>query len=135
MQHFGVAVEDFEELFRKAEAMGALDAARGHFLYITPVGEVQLYLRDPDGNNLEINWPDASTLPEEIRAQAVRREDQFPQSDQPARPDLHASRSHLGAVQLPETNVTSMAKPDEPAPKPSVPCRAGFSSRTESTSA
>jgi catechol 2,3-dioxygenase-like lactoylglutathione lyase family enzyme len=81
MQHFGVVVDDFAALFRKAQLIGALDDVRGHHLYITPAGEVQLYLRDPDGNNLEVNWPDASTLPETLLKGAVRREDAFAQSD------------------------------------------------------
>jgi lactoylglutathione lyase len=66
MQHFG---------------LGAIDSVRTHPLYITPAGEVQLYLRDPDGNNIEINWPDASSLPKSIRDKAIRREDDFAQSE------------------------------------------------------
>jgi lactoylglutathione lyase len=80
MQHFGLAVDDFEALYDKARQTGALDKVRAHHLYITAAGEVQLYLRDPDGNNIEINWPDASTLPAAIRDAAIRREDEFEQS-------------------------------------------------------
>jgi catechol 2,3-dioxygenase-like lactoylglutathione lyase family enzyme len=81
MQHFGLAVDDFEGLYRKAQQIGAFDTVRAHHLYITAAGEVQLYLRDPDGNNIEVNWPDASTLPSSIRDEAIRREDQFAQSE------------------------------------------------------
>ena len=80
MQHFGLAVDDIAATYAKAEAMGAFDRRREHHLYVTPAGEVQLYLRDPDGNALEVNWPDAATLPEALRALAIRREDQFAQS-------------------------------------------------------
>jgi lactoylglutathione lyase len=81
MQHFGIAVDEFEAFYRKGQAMGALDEGRGHHLFVTPAGEVQLYLRDPDGNNIEVNWPDASTLPRNIVETAIRREDQMPQSE------------------------------------------------------
>ena len=81
MQHFGLAVDDFEAVYARAQEIGAVDSVRAHPLYITPAGEVQLYLRDPDGNNIEINWPDASSLPQSIRDKAVRREDDFAQSE------------------------------------------------------
>ena len=81
MQHFGLAAEKFEALYDRARAIGAIDRIRSHHLYITAAGEVQLYLRDPDGNNIEVNWPDASTLPARITAEAIRREDEFDQSD------------------------------------------------------
>jgi catechol 2,3-dioxygenase-like lactoylglutathione lyase family enzyme len=81
MQHFGLGVDHFEALYAKARQMGAFDEVRAHHLYITAAGEVQLYLRDPDGNNIEINWPDAATLPSRIVDEAIRREDEFEQSD------------------------------------------------------
>jgi lactoylglutathione lyase len=81
MQHFGVGVEDFEALYERARAMSAVDRVRKNPLYITAAGEVQFYLRDPDGNNIEVNWPDETTLPKSIRDAAVRREDEFEQSD------------------------------------------------------
>ncbi|MCA1729793.1 MAG: VOC family protein, partial [Actinobacteria bacterium] len=36
----------------------------GYFsnIYELPDGTVQLYLRDPAGNMVEVNWPDVSTL-------------------------------------------------------------------------
>jgi lactoylglutathione lyase len=36
----------------------------GYFsrVYQLPDGAVQLYVRDPAGNLVEINWPDATTL-------------------------------------------------------------------------
>ena len=81
MQHFGFAVEDIEAVYEKARDMGAFDTLRDNHLFITPAGEVQLYLRDPDGNNIEINWHDAATLPASIRDGAIRREDRFEQSE------------------------------------------------------
>jgi lactoylglutathione lyase len=94
MQHFGLGVDDFEATYRRAEEMAAFDKARAHHLYITPAGEVQLYLRDPDGNALEVNWPDASTLPDRIRESAIRREDQFAQSRRNREATLYAGPAH-----------------------------------------
>ncbi len=61
--HFGLDVDDFEAVYSRAKELGVLDtrawgaAFRGH-----PMGWVQLYLRDPAGNLVEVNWPDATAL-------------------------------------------------------------------------
>lgn len=61
--HFGVEVDDFEAAYRRASEMG-VGIGEGYFsnVYELPDGAVQLYLRDPGGNMVEINWPDVSTL-------------------------------------------------------------------------
>ena len=61
--HFGLDVDDFEAVYRKAGEMGAW-VGEGYFskVYELPDGAAQLYLRDPSGNTVEVNWPDASTL-------------------------------------------------------------------------
>ena len=61
--HFGLDVDDFEAVYTKAHEMGAAQGD-GYFskVYELPDGAVQLYLRDPAGNMVEVNWPDASTL-------------------------------------------------------------------------
>lgn len=61
--HFGLDVNDFEAAYEKAREMGAQEK-EGYFsnVYELPDGAVQLYLRDPSGNMVEVNWPDASTL-------------------------------------------------------------------------
>ncbi len=62
--HFGLDVDDFTALYVKATALRcfASDAFNGHHLFETPAGQLQLYLRDPAGNLIEINWPDARTI-------------------------------------------------------------------------
>jgi catechol 2,3-dioxygenase-like lactoylglutathione lyase family enzyme len=68
--HFGLDVDDFEAVYARAKELGVLDsrawgaAFRGH-----PMGWVQLYLRDPGGNLVEVNWPDATTLDPAILAE------------------------------------------------------------------
>ncbi len=61
--HFGIEVEDFEATYEKVGEMGA-QIEEGYFssVYELPDGAVQLYVRDPAGNMVEVNWPDVSTL-------------------------------------------------------------------------
>jgi len=47
-----------------------------------PGDTVQLYLRDPGGNLLEVNALGVSRLPDSMRAELVRLADVYPQSDE-----------------------------------------------------
>ena len=63
LHHFALNVDDFEETFRRARDLGILE--QNTFfqdLNELPDGSVQMYLRDPAGNLVEVDWPDASTL-------------------------------------------------------------------------
>jgi catechol 2,3-dioxygenase-like lactoylglutathione lyase family enzyme len=57
--HFAFTVDDLEEVYRKAHEMGALDRPEVRRL---PDGSAQMYLRDPSGNLVECNAPDADSL-------------------------------------------------------------------------
>ena len=61
--HFGLDVDDFGATCQKAQEMGA-QGKEGYFsvVYELPDGAAQLYLRDPAGNMVEVDWPDVSTL-------------------------------------------------------------------------
>jgi YD repeat-containing protein len=56
-------VDDFGAAYRKAAELGVGEGS-GYFskVYQLPDGAVQLYVRDPAGNLVEINWPDVTTL-------------------------------------------------------------------------
>ncbi len=57
--HFAFTVDDLEEVFRKAREKGVLDRPEVRRL---PDGAAQMYLRDPSGNLIECNSPDADSL-------------------------------------------------------------------------
>lgn len=60
--HFAVDVDDYEAAYREARRRGILDGGPRRL----PDGAVQLYIRDPAGNRIELDWPDASTLDPEL---------------------------------------------------------------------
>lgn len=61
--HFGLDVDGFERIYEKARDLGVIDDS-DYFsnVYELPCGAVQLYLRDPAGNMVEVNWPDVKKL-------------------------------------------------------------------------
>lgn len=81
--HLGITVEDLEPVYRVAERRGAFDgqAFRNH-LVLLPGDVVQLYLRDPGGNLVEIDHHGVDRLPEDIRAQVKPLWEFNPQSDE-----------------------------------------------------
>ncbi len=81
--HFGLTVDNFEEVYRDAVDRGLVgdfadDSLLG--LYELPDGAVQLYLRDPDDNLVEVNHPDIETLPTDIQEQVTDRDNLIPQT-------------------------------------------------------
>jgi catechol 2,3-dioxygenase-like lactoylglutathione lyase family enzyme len=60
--HIGLEVDDFEAFYVRIGELGIRDRAWFSSIYELPSGEVQMYLRDPGGNLVEIDWPDARTL-------------------------------------------------------------------------
>ena len=74
--HIGVDVDDFEATYEKVGEMGVREK-EGYFsyLYELPDGAVQMYLRDPAGNMVEVNWPDASTLDRSVVTEEIWKVD------------------------------------------------------------
>ncbi|WP_320671076.1 VOC family protein [Patulibacter defluvii] len=61
--HIAVDVDDFEQAFERARELRIHDdSAFFSDVYELPDGAVQMYLRDPAGNLVEVNWPDVATL-------------------------------------------------------------------------
>jgi catechol 2,3-dioxygenase-like lactoylglutathione lyase family enzyme len=74
-QHFGIEVDDFVATFRALERLEAFAAERDTrygAIWLLPSGEVQMFLRDPSDNLVEVDWPDASTLDLAIFGDRVR---------------------------------------------------------------
>ena len=80
--HLGITVDDFEAVYRRARDRGIFDTTTfGHHFYELPNNVAQLYLRDPSGNLLEVDWPDVDSLDESIVRDLKRLADRFPQSE------------------------------------------------------
>lgn len=93
VHHFAVNVSDFEATYRRVEALGRHDAtAFSSTLYELPDGAVQMYLRDPADNLVEVDWPDVETLDRSIRARVVELADAVPQRGDFAGATLYLDR-------------------------------------------
>jgi len=77
--HIGIDVDDFDGFLERAEELGVLDDAARGSMRVLPSGEVQMYIHDPAGNRVEVDWPDASALAPETQARLRRLEDAQPQ--------------------------------------------------------
>jgi catechol 2,3-dioxygenase-like lactoylglutathione lyase family enzyme len=81
--HFGITVDDLEPVYRVAQRRNAFDdVAFRNRLVELPGDMIQLYLRDPAGNLIEIDSPGADRLPEDMRAQLKGLWDFNPQTEQ-----------------------------------------------------
>ena len=81
--HFAIAVDDLEPVYRAAERRGAFDHdAFGNNLVELPGDLVQLYVRDPAGNLLEIDMLGKARLPEDLRSQLKGLWEFHPQTDE-----------------------------------------------------
>jgi len=81
--HLGITVADVDPVYRAAERRDAFDRkAFGNHLVELPGDLVQLYVRDPSGNLVEIDHVGVDRLSEDLRSQLMRLEDVNPQSDE-----------------------------------------------------
>ena len=87
--HIGLDVDDFEAVYDRVRELDILDRRSWSGPRVLPDGAVQLYLRDPAGNLVEVDWPDASTLPPSVTAELQRLEDEVPQTEESLRARLY----------------------------------------------
>jgi catechol 2,3-dioxygenase-like lactoylglutathione lyase family enzyme len=81
--HLGITVDDLEPVYRAAERHEAFDdAAFGNRLVELPGDVVQLYVRDPAGNLVELDHHGVERLPDDLRARLKRLWDFNPQTDE-----------------------------------------------------
>jgi YD repeat-containing protein len=88
--HIGINVDDFEGAYLKAKQLGILE--RESFfedMYELPDGSVQMYVRDPAGNLVEIDWPDVTTLDRGVLTDLKKLDDSVPQTGDALRATLY----------------------------------------------
>ena len=91
--HIGLDVDDFEAAYTVALERGLFDRdAWSPNVRVLNDGAVQMYLRDPAGNLVEVNWPDASTLDRSVVTTMKSVADERPQSDEAKRATLYPAR-------------------------------------------
>jgi len=90
--HYGVTVADLESVYYEAKERGILtdfsDVEDSYQLYSLPDGAVQMYVEDPAGNIIEVNWPDVESLSEEIQEEITDRGHLIPQVGEAAEASL-----------------------------------------------
>ena len=94
--HFALEVDDFEAAYERARERGLLETeAFGAAVRELPDGAVQMYLRDPAGNLVEIDWPDVSTLAPSVATGLRRLADEVPQPEEGGVPTLFLRSAHM----------------------------------------
>ena len=84
--HLGITVDDLEPVYRAADRRDAFDdEAFGNRLVELPGGVIQLYVRDPAGNLVEIDQDGERGLPDDLRARLKGLWDFNPQDDEQMR--------------------------------------------------
>jgi catechol 2,3-dioxygenase-like lactoylglutathione lyase family enzyme len=92
--HIGIDVDDFEAAYRIASERGLFDRdAWSPNVRVLMDGAVQMYLRDPAGNLVEVNWPDVNTLDRSVVTEVTLITDERPQSAEAQRATLYPARS------------------------------------------
>ena len=87
--HFGLEIADFMPVYRRMKELGVLDYETfGNAMYELPGGGIQMYVRDPAGNLVELDHPDASTIPRDEVPEYKRLADVRPQEGDAARSSL-----------------------------------------------
>jgi catechol 2,3-dioxygenase-like lactoylglutathione lyase family enzyme len=90
--HLGISVDDLEAAYRVAERRECFEhEAFGNHLVLLPGDLVQLYVRDPAGNLVELDQVGADRLPGDMRAQLKSLSDFHPQSEENMRGRLFVS--------------------------------------------
>ena len=80
LHHFGLDVDDFEAAYQRVRQLEISDDTTFVAgIRELPGGEAQMYLRDPAGNLVEVDWPDASTLDRSVVSDIERLVDLVPQ--------------------------------------------------------
>jgi catechol 2,3-dioxygenase-like lactoylglutathione lyase family enzyme len=85
--HLGLTIDDFEAAYETIRE--STSSEWGAQLVELPSGQVQLYFRDPAGNLIELNWPDADTIDRSRYPELKRLAEHIPQTTESARAVLY----------------------------------------------
>jgi catechol 2,3-dioxygenase-like lactoylglutathione lyase family enzyme len=89
--HLGLTIDDFDAAYRAVKER--FSDTWGWDLVELPSGQLQLYFRDPAGNLIELNWPDAEKIDRSRYPELRRLADQIPQ-----RPDSKQAVLYLASA-------------------------------------
>jgi catechol 2,3-dioxygenase-like lactoylglutathione lyase family enzyme len=89
--HLGLTIDDFEAAYEAVRSRGSREW--GAQLVELPSGQLQLYFRDPAGNLIELNWPDADTIDRSQYPELRRLAQHIPQTEESERAVLFLERS------------------------------------------
>lgn len=97
--HFGLHVDDFEEVYQSVKdhdiasfdvvATGEEVTDEEPDVYVLPDKSVQMYVRDPATNLVEVNYPDVDDLDRDVVPELIYRDDQIPQTGEAANAVLY----------------------------------------------
>ncbi len=91
--HIALDVDDFEAAYLAAKKRGIGDRETwAPDVRELPDGAVQMYLRDPAGNLVEIDWPDVSTLDRSVVTDLRKLSDDVEQSREAEQASLYVDR-------------------------------------------
>jgi len=94
LHHLGLDVDDFEAAYVMARDRGLIDdQAFAPTVRQLNDGAVQMYLRDPAGNLVEVDWPDVNTLDRSVVTEIQHVGDERPQSARAQRARLYMERT------------------------------------------
>jgi catechol 2,3-dioxygenase-like lactoylglutathione lyase family enzyme len=89
--HLGLTIDDFAAAYRAVRELGSDEW--GAQLVELPSGQVQLYFRDPAGNLIELNWPDADSLDRSLYPELRRLAEHVQQTAESERAVLYLEGS------------------------------------------
>ena len=92
--HFGVTVDDFEGVYQRAKSDGLFanwGESSNASVYELPDGGAQMYVNDPEGNLVEVDYPDFDAVDKSIVEEVVNRDDLIPQTGAAANATLNLS--------------------------------------------
>jgi catechol 2,3-dioxygenase-like lactoylglutathione lyase family enzyme len=89
--HLGLTIDDFEAAYAAVRTHAS--AEWGSQLVELPSGQLQLYFRDPAGNLIELNWPDADAIDRSRYPELRRLAEVVPQTEESQQAVLYLERS------------------------------------------